>query len=296
MFTFSRLLVVRGEYVQKTAIVLKRTSPLYKSIYIKRTYHASQEKKSFCCGEFMCKVREIGGLFSPWFILRKFGVPCQAILKFRRGIKRFYFPWLAYSIPLAITMGIGDVLAQLYQHHVTDRAEKTAWNFAKKRTAKFMLTGFLIVGPLASKANRMIMRRISFFPAQSFLIKRIAIKVLVISPLILLAAMAFYDYEQIQDCYDHGKNDYLWEKRYKLPFQDIMSFNLLTRPLVELSVCLLPFCVRNLARKLYEILFFAYSSSVIHKYKLGQVSNLCHPAPLTVAKKKRFCKLRKHRT
>lgn len=68
-------------------------------ITIKRYVHSSYTKKSFCSNYYICLIRSFVEYLSPWFFLRKIGIPVKHIIKFRRGIKRFSIPWLSYSVP-----------------------------------------------------------------------------------------------------------------------------------------------------------------------------------------------------
>jgi len=224
-----------------------------------------------------CRIRQKTDYLSIWFFLRKLGIPNRAIVKFRRKLVSINYPWISYSLPAAFALGIGDLIGQ----HFDRKVKKIDYIEA----IKFAAIGFAIVGPILSKWNLFIYRRLINKGRQKYLGSKIVLDQLILSPLLLVLVMLTYDIQCIINKKGDIKNDV--NRKYQPTFWDIIKLNIMTRPLFSLFFCYIaPLAFRRLFKVAYELYFCSYSTSAIRNGLAAPPPACPSPPPPTPVGKK----------
>lgn len=208
-----------------------------------------------------------------WNLLRWLGVDHCKLVVFRRNLKRFTYPWLGYSLPIGLILGLGDFIAQYHlAPHPSDRTISDFLNkdWIKERTLVFVLLGMFLVGPMLCKWDLFWYRKLRC-KAGSYFITKLLVDLLLLSPLLLALMAVIFDQRYGVNIFTDSKEatERNFHCKYKPAIVDIMKFNLLTRPAMALLMCyVIPKQHRKSLRFLYEIIFATYISDAFYRHKL----------------------------
>ncbi|XP_014276660.1 peroxisomal membrane protein 2 [Halyomorpha halys] len=207
-----------------------------------------------------------------WKLMEYMGMDYCFIIRTRRRMKKYSYPWLAYCIPAALILAIGDFIAQYHlKPHASDR---TFWKFlteewVKGETLLFALMGFFPIGYLLCKWNLFLYRKMRCHGYFSFLWKKILLDLLIISPIILslmiITYSFFYGENVFTETWENNKK--IAKERFWPALKDSMIFNILTRPPVLFGIFYLaPIHLRRMLKTIYEVIFATYVTGAIRKH------------------------------
>ncbi|CAH1392451.1 unnamed protein product [Nezara viridula] len=210
-----------------------------------------------------------------WKLMEYLGMDYCSIVRIRRRMKKYSYPWLTYCIPAALILALGDFIGQYHlKPHAADRTFMKfltdEWNI--RETLLFALMGFFPVGFLLSKWNLFLYRKLKCHGKLSFLVTKLLLDLFILTPILLslmiLVYGAFYDRNLINESSEEVKKTF--KEKYWPALKQSMIFNLETRPLAIFAIFYLaPIHLRRLLKTVYEVIFATYVTSSIRENVQG---------------------------
>ncbi|XP_014259089.1 uncharacterized protein LOC106672292 [Cimex lectularius] len=264
-----------GRFNPNGRVVSKKTPHLQMQMELSTEKSSTKLSDIACQGRYA--KRKIGVYFSIWYWLVKFGMKRCTVIKIRRKLKRYSYPWLFFAFPAGIYMFLGDTIAQLCME------KESSGKYNISRGLHYAAIGVLITGPFSSKWSLFWLRRIPRNRPTSFMAISLLLDIFLLMPTVALITMACIDYKVIKEKLRHDPKNIaqIYDERYKECMRDIMKFYVQTRPLLGIVSCfILPKSAAKLVRTLYYICFYSVMSNAIFRAGIG------HYQPVRVSETK----------